>query len=415
MRSIKPSEIKGRIDVPASKSLMIRATAAALLAPGGSRILEPSLCDDGLAGLRVARTLGAEVSVLEAEIGMTGGGEPRGDTLDCAESGLCMRMFAPVAALWDRPFLITGEGSLLARPMGLMERPLRDARVQVRTRDGFPPLSVRGPLRGGTITLDGSQSSQVLTGLLTALPLCAEDSEVRVTNLKSRPYAAMTVSLLARFGVIVDADTDFRTFRVAGGQRFKGTTYRVEGDWSAGAVLLVAGAIAGEVTVGNLDVGSQQADRKVLEALAAAGTELAVGEGSITARRSALKAFDFDATDCPDLFPPLVALACFCRGRSRIAGAERLRHKESDRASALLNGFAALGAAISLDGNTLEIEGGRLRGGALDSRNDHRIAMAGAVAGLGSDEGVSIPASGCVAKSYPGFFDDLGSLGGDVS
>jgi len=415
MRSIKPSEISGKVDAPASKSLMIRATAAALLAGGDSRILEPSLCADALAGLRVARALGADVVGLDAEIGISGGGDPCRDTLDCGESGLCMRMFTPIAALWGRLFLVTGEGSLLARPMRLLERPLREAGVLIRTRDGFPPLSVKGPLRGGKIAIDGSQSSQFLTGLLTALPLCAEDSEVRVENLKSRPYAAMTLSLLARFGVVIDSDPDLRTFRIAGGRRYRGTTYRVEGDWSAGAFLLAAGAIAGDVTVGNLDILSEQADRKVVEALESAGAGMDIADGSISIRRAALKGFDFDATDCPDLFPPLVALACYCRGRTRIAGAERLKHKESDRAVSLLKEFSALGARIAVDRGRLEIEGGRLRGGVLDAHNDHRIAMAGAVAGLGSEDGVSIRGSDCVSKSYPGFFDDLKSLGGDIT
>ena len=415
MRSIKPSRISGKIDAPASKSLMIRATAAALLAGGKSRILEPSLCADAHAGLRVARALGADMVGLDAEIGISGGGDLRCDTLDCGESGLCMRMFTPIAALWGRLFLVTGEGSLLARPMRLLEGPLREAGVSIRTRDGFPPLSVKGPMHGGKFAIDGSQSSQFLTGLLMALPLCAEDSEVHVENLKSRPYAKMTVSLLARFGVVIDSDPDLSTFRIAGGQRYLGTTYRVEGDWSAGAVLLAAGAVAGDVTIGNLDVRSEQADRKVVEALESAGAGMEVADGSISIRRAALKGFDFDATNCPDLFPPLVALACYCRGRTRIAGAARLKHKESNRAAALLGEFTALGARLSLDRDTLEIEGGPLRGGVLDAHNDHRIAMAGAVAGLGSEGGVIIRGSDCVTKSYPDFFDDLKSLGGDIT
>ena len=415
MRSIKPSRISGKVDAPASKSLMIRATAAALLVGGNSRILKPSLCADALAGLRVARALGADVVELDAEIGISGGGVPRRDTLDCGESGLCMRLFTPIAALWGRLFLVTGEGSLLARPMGVMERPLRETGVSIRTKDGFPPLSVKGPMQGGKLAIDGSQTSQFLTGLLTALPLCAQDSEVRVENLKSSPYATMTVSLLARFGVVIDSDPDLRTFHIAGGQRYRGTTYKVEGDWSAGAFLLAAGAVAGDVTIGNLDIRSEQADRKVVEALESAGAGMDVADGTVAIRRAALKGFDFDATDCPDLFPPLVALACHCRGRTRITGAARLKHKESDRAAALLGEFTALGARLSLDRDTLEIEGGPLRGGVLDAHNDHRIAMAGAVAGLGSEGGVTIRGSDCVTKSYPGFFDDLKSLGGDIT
>ena len=415
MRSIAPSRIDGRIEAPPSKSLMIRASAAALLADSESRILAPSRCDDALAGLRIVRALGAEVSDRGPEIVICGGGPPSGDTLDCGESGLCMRMFTPVAALWNRPFLVTGRGSLMERPMSFLESALRQAGAVLRTRDGFPPLSVLGPMRGGRIKIDGSHGSQLLTGLLTALPLCVEDSEVRVESLKSRPYAAMTRSLLARFGVVVESDPGFRVFRIAGSQRYLGTTLGIEGDWSAGAFLLAAGAAAGRVTVGNLDIHSDQADRKVLEALEAAGALVSAAGGSVTAGRSSLDGFDFDANDCPDLFPPLVALACVCRGRTRLDGAERLRHKESDRAEALLEGFLGLGARISLCGNRLEIEGGRLRGGVIDSRNDHRIAMAGAVAGLASEEGVSILGPDCVAKSYPGFFSDLETLGGRIT
>jgi 3-phosphoshikimate 1-carboxyvinyltransferase len=415
MRSIKRSAISGTIAAPASKSLMIRATAASLLAKGKSRILEPSLCTDARAGLRVARALGAGVFWNDKEIRISGGGEPVRDILDCGESGLCMRLFTPVAALWGRVFQVIGEGSLSARPMRLMEKPLRDAGVLVWTRDGFPPLSVRGPLRGGLFAIDGSESSQFLTGLLTALPLCAEDSEIRVEDLKSKPYAAMTLSLLARFGIVIDADPDLRRFRIAGRQRFRATTYRVEGDWSAGAFLLTAAAVAGEVTVKNLDVCSDQADRRVIEALEAAGALVETAVGAVSLKRGPLRGFDFDATDCPDLFPPLVALACHCRGRSRLTGAARLKHKESDRSAVLLEEFTALGAGISMKGNSLEIEGGRLKGGVLDSRNDHRIAMAGAVAGLGSEEGVSVHGSECVVKSYPNFFSDIKSLGGDVT
>ncbi len=415
MRSIKPSRISGKVDAPASKSLMIRAVAGALLAAGDSRILKPSLCADALAALRLIRALGADVVERGEEIFISGGGAVLRDTLDCGESGLCMRLFTPVAALQQRLFLVTGEGSLMSRPMGLMVRPLSEAGILIRTRDGLPPLSVRGPLRGGMIAIDGSQSSQFLTGLLTALPLCVDDSEVRVANLKSKPYAALTLSLLGRFGVFIESDRELSTFRVAGGQSYRPTAYTVEGDWSAGAFLLAAGAVAGDIAVGNLDVRSAQADRRIVDALESAGARLDVVDRSIAIRHADLKAFDFDATDCPDLFPPLVALACHCHGRSRIAGAGRLRHKESDRAESLLQEFTALGARIALDRDCLEIEGGRPLAGVIDAHNDHRIAMAGAVAGLGPGGGVSIRGSGCVSKSYPGFFDDLKSLGGEIT
>ena len=174
--------------------------------------------------------------------------------------------------------------------------------------------------------------------------------------------------------------------------------------------MLVAGAIAGRVKIRGLSGKSLQADRAILEALERAGTEVATERGAVTVEKSGLKAFKFDATDCPDLFPPLAALACHCRGRSLIQGTERLRHKESDRALALVREFRKMGALIRVQGGTMEVTGGRLKGGEVTSHQDHRIAMACAVAGLASEKGVRIRDWSCVGKSYPQFFDDLEAL-----
>ena len=181
------------------------------------------------------------------------------------------------------------------------------------------------------------------------------------------------------------------------------------------ALILTAAAVRGETTVENLRPDSLQADRRVLEALRAAGAELILREDSVTVRRRDLKAFDFDATDCPDLFPPLAALALNCAGTSRIFGAGRLKHKESDRAAVLFKELSGLGAAIVVREDVLEVARSRIRGGTLDAHNDHRIAMAGALAGLASESGVRVEGAECVAKSYPRFFEDLESLGGDIS
>ena len=231
-----------------------------------------------------------------------------------------MRMFTPVAALWGRLFLVTGEGSLSARPMGLLEGPLREAGVLIRTRDGFPPLSVRGPLRGGKSAVDGSQSSQLLTGLLTALPALRG-------GLRG---PASTTSRAA-----VRGDDDFapgpvrrhrrirsglRVFRVAGGQRYRGTTYEVEGDWSAAAFHLVAGALAGPDHGRKLATAPARPTGRSSKRWNLRAAGVAVSDGSITVERCALKGFDFDATDCPDLFPPLVALACLCATQPDLGG-----------------------------------------------------------------------------------------------
>ncbi|MGE5741276.1 MAG: 3-phosphoshikimate 1-carboxyvinyltransferase [Candidatus Aminicenantes bacterium RBG_16_66_30] len=415
MKWIKPSRISGRIQAPASKSLMIRASAAAALSHGGSLIRNPSFCDDALAGLRAAEALGGRVSRTGDGVRIEGGAGPVSAFVNCGESALCLRLFAPIFALFDRETTLSGEGSLVSRPMRMLEPPLAQMGVAFGTKDGRLPLSIRGPLRNGKVRIDGSISSQLLSGLLTALPLFSEDSEIRVDGLKSKPYVALTMSLLARFGISIEADPGFSHFRIKGGQSYRSVEYRVEGDWSGASFVLAAAAIRGEAIVTGLSPDSPQADRRVLEALRAAGAEVITGEDAVTVRRRHLRAFEFDATDCPDLFPPLAALALSCSGTSRIAGAGRLKHKESDRAAALVEELSGLGAAIEVRGDALEVAGSRIRGGTLDSRNDHRIAMAGAVAGLASGSGVRIEGAECVAKSYPRFFEDLESLGGDVS
>jgi len=410
MKMIEPSSLEGALTAPPSKSMMQRAVAAATLAPGLSTLLNPSFCDDAVAALGIAEGLGAEVRRGDTTVKIQGGGRPRGHRLACGESGLCLRLFSPIAALFDRPFTMTGTGSLVSRPVGALEEPLRTLGARCQTHRGFPPVTVRGPMGGGEAGLDGSRSSQIASGFLMALPRCPQDSILRVSNPKSKPYLRMTLSLLKEFGIVVRPDHGLTEFEIPGNQSYRPRTYRVEGDWSGGAFPLVAGAIAGRVTVRNLALKSMQADRAILEALEKAGAKVRSEGNAVTVEQSRLEAFEFDATDCPDLFPPLVALACYCKGRSVIRGTERLRHKESDRALALVAEFGRMGARIRLQNGRMEVTGKRLRGGEVSSRNDHRIAMACAVAGLGSEKGVAIRDWACVAKSYPQFFDDLETL-----
>lgn len=415
MRWVKPSKIAGSVPAPPSKSAMIRATACATLAAGVSEILRPSFCEDALAGMRVAAGLGAEVIRSEGSVRIKGRGRPLKSPLDCGESGLCLRMFTPLAALGAKEAVLTGRKTLLKRPVGELERPLGRLGASCRTNGGFPPVAVKGPLRGGSTEVDGSLSSQFLSGLLAALPVCRDDSVLAVVNLQSKPYIDLTISILARFGIAIGWDKGRDVFSIRGGQRFEPRKFEVEGDWSAAAFLLVAGAVAGRIAVENLAAESCQADKRILQALLAAGAAVSVEEASVSVEAGDLRAFEVDATDCPDLFPPLVTLACFCDGRSLIHGVERLRHKESDRASTLAEEFARLGGRLEIRGNVMAVRGGALAGGAVDSRGDHRIAMAGAVAGLRAAKGVRVGGAGAVSKSYPRFFNDLASLGGDIS
>jgi 3-phosphoshikimate 1-carboxyvinyltransferase len=292
----------------------------------------------------------------------------------------------------------------------MIEQPLRDLGVVCQTRDGLLPVSIQGPLQAGRTSVDASATSQFLTGLLMALPLCEGDSEIVVSELKSKPYIEMTLDLLAAFGVSIKHDR-FQRFFIQGAQEYTAVDYQVEGDWSGASCQLVAGAIAGKIRVKNLRHDSYQADVEILQALKRAGASVEIGDDYVDVSQGSLSGFEFDAMDCPDLFPALVALAAYCEGRSVIHGAQRLRVKESDRGQALLTEFRKMGASIELYSDRIEVLGGTLLdGGTVDSYNDHRIAMTCAVAGLGSRKGVTIEGAECVAKSYPGFFDDLEEL-----
>lgn len=409
-----PSRVDGAVRAPPSKSLTQRAVAAALLADGVSEIVRASDCDDSRAAIGMAEALGATVRSDGACLSVTGGLSPNTDRLDAGESGLALRMFAAIAALCDRAITLSGTGSLMARPVGMVEQPLAALGAEVRTEGGFPPITVRGPLLGGPARVDGSLSSQFLTGLLLALPLARNDSTLSVDGLRSLPYVHMTLDVLRVFGVHARHDPARGVFDVPGRQEYRPARFDVEGDWSGAANLLVAGALAGEVSVDGLDAESRQADRAILDALRAAGVDVAIADRRVTAARADLRAFAFDASDCPDLFPPLAALAVHCRGRSVISGASRLIHKESNRAAVLVLEFSRLGANIDLVDDRIEVEGGAFPGGRADAQGDHRIAMALSTAALASRKGVEINGSECVTKSYPAFFDDLSALGAGV-
>ena len=405
---IYPSSVHGTVQASASKSMSQRAIAAALLANGRSTLRHITDCNDVQAALNIACTLGAKICCRDNELLVDGGFNPSKDMLNCRESGLCMRMFAPIVALHGEMLTMTGEGSLLKRPLGGVEAVFTQLGISCTTHNGFLPLTLKGPLRGGSIRMDASLTSQLLTGLLMALPLAANDSEIEVLNLKSKPYIDMTIALLSQFG-IKTAHNDYSRFQIKGGQKYVPTCYTVEGDWSGAAFLLVAGAFNGNVSVTNLSADSFQADKLICEALQLAGAHVYMG-GSCEVKKNELQAFHFDAGECPDLVPPLAALAAHCKGTTFIRGAKRLKHKESNRAAVLQEEFAKLGVKIVIQEDVMMIEGGIVQGGAVHAHNDHRIAMALATAAVTSVSPVTIEGADCINKSYPNFFHDLKTL-----
>lgn len=408
---ISPSKVSGEVTPPCSKSYAQRALAVALLAEGESTIGNLELCDDTRSALRCIEALGAEITYIDdSTIKIRGGFAPRTNNLHIGESGLATRLFTPVASLHNQPITINGEGTILYRPISMMIEPLRQLGVEVRDGGGFLPIQVCGPMQGGEVSVDGSISSQFLTGLLLSLPMAQSDTTIYVKDLKSLPYVDMTIDTARRFGVEI-AHKDYSEFFTEGFQQYKATNYMIEGDWSGAAPMLVAGAVTGEVTVNNMSCLSLQADTAIIKALISAGAEVESTDNTVTVRHRHLKAFEFDATHCPDLFPALAALAANCKGTTTIYGTERLLHKESNRAVTLAEEYAKAGIEIDIDEpNVMRIHGGKIHGCTIDSHGDHRIAMSMAIAALTADAPITIEGAECVAKSYPSFFDDLRQL-----
>jgi len=359
--------------------------------------------------LQVIKDLGATCTESENTLQISGGLNPKTNQINCGESGLSFRMFTPVAALHAGKLNILGGGSLAKRPMNFMEVPLQSAGAEICSTNGYLPLTVKGTLVGGEIFTDGSMSSQFLTGLLMALPLAKQASTVYVENLKSKPYIDLTLEILNLAGIEIE-NSNYEKFYIEGNQTYKPVEYTVEGDWSNAAFLLVAGAIGGRISVSGLTLNSTQGDKKIMEAVRDSGAEITVSESEIQIKKNELRAFNFDATETPDLFPPLVALAANCNGVSQITGVSRLAHKESNRAEALKTEFGKIGITIWLENDTMFIEGGKITGGTMHSHNDHRIAMAAALAAVNSAKPITIEGADAVNKSYPNFFDHFAQI-----
>ena len=504
-------------EVPCSKSFAQRAIIAAALADGTSHLRGYTPCGDNEAAIKVAENIGAKVERNGGELIITGISAGLGalealpangvsddpalvpglPTLHVGESGLLTRMMIPVIAqLCPGAVMFTGEKTLLGRPLTgareIMEALGATVSSVVQSAAGVPspatsgeaevggesssapvrvPLTVQGPLTATRAEISGKHGSQIISGLLMALPFSQKNTSLIVREPKSIPYMFITVEVLKKFGIKIGNDMlggrDFIesggdwslcteiVFKVKGGQRFKAADVDLEGDWSAAANFLVAGAIFGKVQIDGLDTTSLQADLSIMDILMDAGASLSQldgDKGAITVQRAPLKAFAVDASNCPDLFPIISVLAAFCQGTSRIAGVGRLANKESDRAKAIVEMLTQMGVNAYVEGDELMVEGyglaqrllahkasscdpagislsatasvascdpaattavscnqvslpGLLKGGEYTSHHDHRMVMALKVASLGADSPIVIDDETCVEKSFPDFLE----------
>ncbi len=407
-RIISPATFSGSIKVPPSKSYLQRAIAIAAMANHAVEIDGYAPSKDVDAAIAIAKNMGAEIEIHQQKIIVKGNFNAANiSAIHCGEAGLSARMFAPVVALKEEKIIITGEGSLLNRPMHMVIEALQQLGKSVKSNNGLLPLEISGKLITQKIKIDASESSQLLTGLLIALPFAGGNSEIEVRHLNSIPYIQMTLDILQQFGINIQ-HTNYQYFFIEGNQKVQSNNYTVEGDWSGAAFHLVAAAIAGNVELEGLNKNSAQADKTILEALENAGAKIIwISDTSIKTEKGKLSAFDFDATHCPDLFPPLAALAVNCNGISKIKGIHRLLHKESNRALSIQSELQKLGINVELKNDEMWIYGGKISGGKIYSHNDHRIAMMGAVLALNADAPIEIEAAEAIQKSYPAFFEDF--------
>jgi 3-phosphoshikimate 1-carboxyvinyltransferase len=423
--TIYPSTLSGSVVAHASKSAMQRACAAALVKKGTTMLYNSGRSNDEVSAINTIQQLGARVVTKKEGILIQSlGVRPVSSDIQCGESGLSLRLFTPIAALSQRALTLKGEGSLLKRPMHFFDDILPQLGVQINSTNGHIPLNIKGPLRANTICTNGSLSSQFLTGLLmTYATLDDVSATIHVDHLNSKPYIDLTLAVINAFGLNTPVNNHYKSFVF----KKKKTTpshspiqYTVEGDWSGAAFILIAGAVAGNSMIKGLDLNSTQADKKILDALIACGSSLSITAESIKTAPSSmglqgLKPFQFDATDCPDLFPPLVALAAHCQGISVIQGVSRLVHKESNRGVTLQKEMSQFGVDILLENDVMIIKGGTpLRGATVHSHNDHRIAMACAIVALNAEGRTIIKDADAINKSYPDFYTHLKQLGARV-
>lgn len=422
--SISPSKVDGLVNIPSSKSYAQRAVVAALLKGGLSYIENYGNSNDEKAALEIITKLGANVKIEGNKLTINSEFDCNkifSDKLNVGESGLALRLFTCVASLLHYPIEINGEGSLLSRPITVFESVFPKLGVHIMSNSHRLPIVIKGNLRIRDIMIDGAVSSQFLSGFLFAYAYSIKHSllgntvTINVDNLNSKPYIDITIDVLKAFGLPTPYNKGYKEF-VFNKANFntQSVNYNIEADWSSAAFILVAGAVAGKITCSNLNINSKQADRKILEALEQTGVTIELNKEIVIVKREKkeLKNFEFDATDCPDLFPPLVALAANCIGVSLIKGVNRLWHKESDRAKTLQTEFAKLGVDIFIENDTMKIVGTKkIKGATVYSCNDHRIAMSCAIAALNASDDVKIVEATAVNKSYPNFFEDLKKVG----
>jgi len=413
--SIDKSEVRGRVRAPSSKSYTIRGLTCAALAKGESEIIHPLSSDDTDAALNVLSKVGIHIHQKGDSWQVVGGDFHKPDTdLFCGESAATLRFTTAICSLIPGRCKLLSGPSLSRRPVKPLIEALRQLGVNCSCRGELPPVMVEGGrLKGGVAELPGNISSQFVSALLFISPFAEDGVTIRLTTpLESKPYVLMTLDCLQMFGVTVGFSEELDEFEVFK-QIYEPTKYEVEGDWSSASYFLALGAVCGEMEVENLDPKSWQGDKMILNFLTDMGALVKVNKNSVKVKSSGLNAIKADLSDCIDLLPTIAVLAAMADGVSEFTGIERARLKESNRVLAIKEGLKRMGIEVIEERNKLTITGSKPKGSLIDSKGDHRIAMAFSI--LGSVVGGTIiDGAECVSKTYPEFWDGLKSIGGEV-
>ena len=406
---------EGKVSPPPSKSHTHRAIIMSALSEGRCEVSAPLISFDTRAAMDAVRAMGAVVTEREGSVTVECESIHAPDrTIDVMNSGTTMRLMTGISSLFSEKVVLTGDSSIQKRPMGPLLDSLSAAGVECSSNGGKPPVEVRGPITGSELVIDGGVSSQFVSSLIMSSPLTGRPTDVRITgHLVSKPYIDITTSMMGKFGVEV---TEEGNVFHAEPQHYRPTDYRVPADFSSSAFPLVAGGIAGRVTARGMDMSDPQGDRKIIDVLKEAGCDVEVSGDEVTCSNTGrLEGAEIDMGDIPDLFPVVAVLLSTAKGRSRLYGAPHLRFKESDRIALTENMLRTLGADIRGTEDGCVIEGvERLHGGRIEHNGDHRMMMAAAVASLVSDGPVSMENDACWNVSYPGFPEQMRSIGMDI-
>ncbi|WP_346917105.1 3-phosphoshikimate 1-carboxyvinyltransferase [Clostridium sp.] len=413
---IKPKLLKGNIVVPPSKSLGHRGIIAAALSRGISKVDNIQLSKDIEATMDIMKELGAVLNTEGHSLHIDGSNMfsyKKSLDLKCNESGSTLRFLIPLALTKNEDYVFHGEGKLISRPLEPYYEIFEEKGIKYSTEEGVLPLKVSGKLTSGTYRVRGDISSQFITGLLFSLPLLEGNSKIELTTkLESKGYIDLTLEVLKDFGIEIE-NNNYKEFSIRGAQRYHSRDYYIEGDYSQGAFFLVAGALGSSIICSGLNKNSLQGDKVILDILETMGCSIDESEEGIKVNPSRTKGVEIDVSNCPDLVPILTVLASLSEGETRIINAKRLRIKECDRLHAITAELNKLGANIIELEDSLIISGvSELKGGEVNSHNDHRIVMALAIAATRAKGEVIINNPSAVEKSYPNFFKDYIKLGG---